>query len=1793
MKKGSTRALKELYDSTEMITEPEITPVLEGNCRIQGPVDESDHELRGTNSGLFPSERKLTFTDSSPHMRIESGTCNMCSAPCSSCMHNNRTALAMESKMECGSSRFSCATKEDDNYSFIYADRMPHCKSRICDDLEHTASEASNFLSSSSSHDSYSECTESKASMKALDTCEAPENVETPPVPLRETGKDQFLQDKRSSAGFCLVSSNSHDTPDSCHGDNISCISGIKDSNLDVGTCNTDQKNATRSSASAHMLLSKEVEDTVQIEATDNLHGSEIKQQQSNYNRLAMHREESFQNGEYSVKASFSDKSKVEEVHMLKHITSPKVQYPCSASQHEHVFSHNAFKNSDGSPSCQLLVDGGESSLGSQAAVASSLGEKETLSKHEHSKAGYTGNVFSADSVRVTDSFLGNEHVLDKGISSNEVWMTSSMNREFEMPTSVDVSNAQEPQQVMDSENSESETELLDVKVCDICGDAGREEKLAFCSRCSDGAEHIYCMRKMRREVPKGDWLCEECQLKEDAERSKEIEMVPGAAKEFRLKDSCEIEKVDRSEMLSPMAKEYKLKEYTKGTDWCRSEAVLGTSRERKEDNGSKKVKVDRLEKLSSTAEAVKLKEYTEGRKGSRSEAVPRTSRECKEEESGCKKFNTSQNIPKTSKLLCLNETSQKFSSTSGSKHPSKLDMKAVDPDIGRVHKVLQSPRFSAKRLAESQDSECIEMGSPRKKPALSRETSFKNLDALKTKVAIMPGTTESRGANSPKGFSRSQSMLGSHSLKDTAKLQSPHGFISRSSSFNLSSKPKVKQLTESVPLKPKISRGSSFSDMKKEALGRSMTKSASFKNIKSGRSRSESASKVQFIHQSGVADPKSLKQMKEGHTMEKKRSIHNGPSTILSPRSRTSMTLAKMDMKTAGHDMKLNMSESNVARMSKGSESVNGLGRNEAKRQTSSSKVPGSVSLNAMVNNEDQRQSPDEGARERSSATDKSCNNTETVQDCSVLHNAEPTHQDDKTKESVLSNSRQSVSAGNQILRCQRCNEVGHTTQFCSINKLRSSAVKPSTDKNSKDGNGEDNNRKETETDIPKSKLQKNNIQIAQSKELAILDANHSCEEASKDFVSSSTAHPRDITFEPGTSNEQDISRRSEADCVKTAHASDVMLQPCPLFEASCDSRAALIIETSCSPKDCDLNASDAISVELNTRHLLHVLPDQASLLAALSRTPTIPELEFIWQGSLEVRRPGNESVAFDGIQAHLSTSSSPRVLEVANKMTCKVQLEEVPSSSLWQLQSREIIPNEHNIALFFFAKDVDSYERSYSKLLEKMLKNDLSLRGNIDDNELLIFPSTKLPVHSQRWNRLFFLWGIFKRSSINGLKSKMSPQKEASRPLNMNHATQDLPPALTSLVSSSQEAVSIENSEKSPRGNISPEDKACKMSPWKEAFGSILNMDHATRNPPVLSFFPSSSQKAISIENSEKSPRGDISPEAKVLRSATSVEAWDNSSSKIEDRMFKVQESPLVHNSSFQGASGIKPQLEQSSHAFPVSHFLSSTNKLSNLSNPHPESRFQKTGTPCCSEVKNDDAYLKKIGYGFEGRQAVTSTSHTHAINEQVWLSRASVSYSTPDCSEDVESSRSGKRLGEEEISMEEKPNRKRSHVSSTNLISVDINETMVSNDERKQKRICYGEETSSMRSSSKVHPLSGIWNQQSTESLNFFPVEPSPVQNNTKPENLIHILSSDDEDDQETKNPNLELALWGRQNAHKGRQWKNLDEDEDVSASLSLSLAVPTLEKERPKHVTNQDQERPDVSTSLLLFGRVINK
>ncbi|CAA7042992.1 unnamed protein product [Microthlaspi erraticum] len=62
------------------------------------------------------------------------------------------------------------------------------------------------------------------------------------------------------------------------------------------------------------------------------------------------------------------------------------------------------------------------------------------------------------------------------------------------------------------------------VIVCDTCGDLGEDEELAICTTCNVGAEHTYCMKLKREEVPE-EWDCYLCTEKNNGVREgKEIE---------------------------------------------------------------------------------------------------------------------------------------------------------------------------------------------------------------------------------------------------------------------------------------------------------------------------------------------------------------------------------------------------------------------------------------------------------------------------------------------------------------------------------------------------------------------------------------------------------------------------------------------------------------------------------------------------------------------------------------------------------------------------------------------------------------------------------------------------------------------------------------------------------------------------------------------------------------------------------------------------------------------------------------------------------------------------------------------------------------------------------------------------------------------------------------------------------------------------------------------------------------------------------------------------------------------
>ncbi|KAK8948017.1 hypothetical protein KSP40_PGU008182 [Platanthera guangdongensis] len=182
-------------------------------------------------------------------------------------------------------------------------------------------------------------------------------------------------------------------------------------------------------------------------------------------------------------------------------------------------------------------------------------------------------------------------------------------------------------------------------------------------------------------------------------------------------------------------------------------------------------------------------------------------------------------------------------------------------------------------------------------------------------------------------------------------------------------------------------------------------------------------------------------------------------------------------------------------------------------------------------------------------------------------------------------------------------------------------------------------------------------------------------------------------------------------------------------------------------NPGSEGLNQSCDISREFEMEPTEQIHPSTEPCISNTLKASVIPKLEFFWQGCFEVPRKGRLPECCDGLQAHFSSNASGKVFEAAKELPPhKLQLEEVHFISCWPQHFHGNQAKENNIALFFFAKDIKSYINNYCKLLDNMLKYDLALKGKFGGFELLIFPSYKLAENSQRWNKLFFLWGIFK---------------------------------------------------------------------------------------------------------------------------------------------------------------------------------------------------------------------------------------------------------------------------------------------------------------------------------------------------------------------------------------------------------------------------------------------------------------
>lgn len=440
--KRKERGVDELYNATDTIDEAEITSVLSGSCHMQGPAEERNLDTR-KNMVTSQSERRFGKRSMSRknRMRAESGTCNVCFAPCSSCMHLN--LALMGSKTEEFSDE-TCRETTGSQYSINEADDLRSFKGRPCNNLQQTASEASNPLSVNSSHDSFSVNAESKVTLRSSEISDASEDFEIHPKFSSRGGTAEGQISPKLEIGLDQrISLNKYDDPKGAEGldDNISCVSRANDTStvLSENNRNMDIKNLSHSSASVCSLGPEGLE-----------------------------------------KAQSSEKLELSEIPSVEKVGascgSPKVRSPVPDSQSD-----------------KRLVES----------------SSDVLTKvHQKSEA---------------------ETDRDNGEPPDEALKCLDEDKEELKSTQLaELPDVQRFPAASGDETDESDIMEQDVKVCDICGDAGREDLLAICSRCSDGAEHTYCMKEMLQKVPEGDWLCEECKFAEETEKQKQGSDIEG-----------------------------------------------------------------------------------------------------------------------------------------------------------------------------------------------------------------------------------------------------------------------------------------------------------------------------------------------------------------------------------------------------------------------------------------------------------------------------------------------------------------------------------------------------------------------------------------------------------------------------------------------------------------------------------------------------------------------------------------------------------------------------------------------------------------------------------------------------------------------------------------------------------------------------------------------------------------------------------------------------------------------------------------------------------------------------------------------------------------------------------------------------------------------------------------------------------------------------------------------------------------------------------------------------------------
>ncbi|KAI4384686.1 hypothetical protein MLD38_002805 [Melastoma candidum] len=591
----------------------------------------------------------------------------------------------------------------------------------------------------------------------------------------------------------------------------------------------------------------------------------------------------------------------------------------------------------------------------------------------------------------------------------------------------------------------------------------------------------------------------------------------------------------------------------------------------------------------------------------------------------------------------------------------------------------------------------------PTKLSTLSRESSFKNNDKGKRKV----------GNSVPQSAHHVQESL-ENVRSPFSKLQSPKGALLKSKSFSaLSSKTNIK-LDEVVS--PKQRGKEHISTFTKDGPDKAMSKSISFK-ANPGRSIAvEAKARMLSSKISCSQDSKGPKVVRDGslsgmnlRKLDRTVSLRNGSAISTSVLDRKVIACgdaAPLTSASSLRDLKAMQSDGRLTALAKS------VGWNAVKGASSSDKITntsGDQKSNYSYLGEDQLSGASRDARG--------------IRNGGLARPRDWANYPEKARENPLGRSRQSITTASKSNFCQKCRELGHECESCIFSGPF--------------GQG---------SEAPPTRL--------------VREDTHHTDKYNAAITSDMLKKPGIYRRNKGTGKSGDASILNHD--VKSV---DLPSLPNIPNEADGAPEGPTTVSNSFSPPHMSVNNSSQVKVSS-----MEVGPskDLPSLWASVAPQPcqvlAIPEHDHSWKGKFEVYRGNMLPEVLGGVQAHVSTWASPKVLDAVKLLPSKICLNEVSRRSAWPTQFHECGAKDENIALYFFAEDLESYERSYKCQVEKMTKNDLALKGIFDGVELLIFASNQLPKQSQRWNMLFYLWGVFRSRSVDGFGCESGSSQNSS---------------------------------------------------------------------------------------------------------------------------------------------------------------------------------------------------------------------------------------------------------------------------------------------------------------------------------------------------------------------------------------------------------------------------------------------